>query len=290
MEKPFVFFAVLGYKEQPVRRLVIEESAQDEITREFSNQRETFYKEKSVIEFKGGNFNCDSEEIFCAKNFVLTHQDCYDDYHSLEVFRPGNNRTERIKAIVALDTDSRDLMFQSYHSLVTMGAERFSFLFSNNTFKRINSFAVAVGTKLAALYHDNDLYFHSVQAIQSFINIAETYKAASDSEITKILSSSPKLMCEDIKSLLGIVNTKTRKLFSMLSDSPAITDKNLSAEKIGEIAEKNGVLLDVQDGKIVIPSANKGELTAALDFLAENVFIGPLSNERYVTNSKRKME
>lgn len=34
----------------------------------------------------------------------------------------------------------------------------------------------------------------------------------------------------------------------------------------------------------------KGELTAALDFLAENVFTGPLSNERYVTNSKRKME
>lgn len=289
MEKPFVFFAVLGYKEQPVRRLVIEESAQDEITREFSNQRETFYKEKSVIEFKGGNFNCDSEEIFCAKNFVLTHQDCYDDYHSLEVFRPGNNRTERIKAIVALDTDSRDLMFQSYHSLVTMGAGRFSFLFSNNTFKRINSFAVAVGTKLAALYHDNDLYFHSVQAIQSFINISEAYKAASNVEIMKLLEH-PKLTCDNPNNLLGIVNTKTRKLFSMLGDSSAIANENLSAEKIGEIAEKNGVLLDVQDGKIVIPSANKGELTAALDFLAENVFIGPLSNERYVTNSKRKME
>ena len=288
MKNLFVFFAVLGYKGQPVRRLTIEEPAQREMTVLFSEQKDALLG-GNIIEFSGENYKCEPDEIFCAKNFSLDNRDCYENFTALETFRPDRNSDTRIKAIVALDTECRDLMFQSYHSIVTMGARKRSFFYSANSFRKFDTFAFSVGSNLAALCRGENLYFRSVQAIQSFINISEAYQAASNGEIIKLLEH-PKLTCDNPDSLLGIVNTKTRKLFSMLSDSPAITDKNLSAEKIGEIAEKNGVLLDVQDGKIVIPSANKGELTAALDFLAENVYTGPLSNERYVTNSKRKME
>ena len=54
------------------------------------------------------------------------------------------------------------------------------------------------------------------------------------------------------------------------------------------ILKRSDVKVIVNNGKIELPTSNVAELNRVLEFLNDDIFIGQITKERYLTNSKKK--
>ena len=93
----------------------------------------------------------------------------------------------------------------------------------------------------------------------------------------------------NVDNLKTISNIKTRRLIKQLTKSQNIGDFVKMQNSIrNEILKRSSVKVTMKNGKIELPTSNVAELNRVLEFLNEDIFIGQITNQRYLTNSKKK--
>ena len=158
---------------------------------------------------------------------------------------------------------------------------------TENKFAKINESAFIVDDKVHAIYKEGRLYFNNYTLANQIFSLKEFLLEATDTEIDVFGNIST--INVNVDNLKTISNIKTRRLIKQLTKSQNIGDFVKMQNSIrNEILKRSSVKVTMKNGKIELPTSNVAELNRVLEFLNEDIFIGQITNQRYLTNSKKK--
>ena len=160
---------------------------------------------------------------------------------------------------------------------------RFALLQQGNAFRRLTEPAFTLDNTLACIIEGGRIKFKSQHKLRSIINMLDIYRAATDQEV-QAFAGHPNLHVADVAAFVGVTNQVSRKLIHAISNNGTLD--NYTPADIQAAAQQTNLVIDVQNGRIVMPAAH-GDIKALLQFLNESRYSGPLSGQAFVTNSQR---
>ena len=276
--------------ESELQRFSLRGSAQDTLTGEWWEQYKTFIT-KEEKDFKTG-YTLDAGECFRIRSYKLRGWLAGKNSENIEEIKVAvinNIPASSIKGIVAFarDDENNELMlFQNFieGQILRPGS---ILRLEGNAHGIIKDKTLRLNNKLTAVYSckDGKLLFDSFHYAKTFLPLSDYYYEASDGDIRNLLSHNL-FICEDEQQILKNANQYMRRRFAILKDSEILD--HLSAEYVqGKAAEHELPFpIQVRDGKIVFPTG-KDEAKRLLQFLNQEIFRGPLTDELYETNSKQ---
>jgi hypothetical protein len=291
----FHFFALTQVSpgETEVKRIRTSHSLQTELADFFGGQAAQFlHPDLERIPFEG-TYQVDDSEVFVIEDFkiaeIFTAAPMHPSQFESIVLDKTNPPT--IKAIFAAShdytSDSATIYFQSFRKtqLILKG---FTISFhSKNTFRKMKDAGLTLGEKLAAVFQEGRLLFRSYFVVNSFLDVKEYFKEATDEEIVEVVNH-PMLLAEDEEQLTSISDSWMRRRSAALQAS-GILDQ-ITPRKTANKAQKYDVEIVVKkkNGKdaIVFPS-DKKKAKKLLTFLNEGFYQGELTDRLYQTNSQR---
>lgn len=282
-------------RKREVRRLAMEQPLQNEVAGMFAEQARSLVDPGlERIPFDAG-YKPDDDQVFIIKHFKMPREllTAIGDVHGVEKLSLTSSDPPPIKALVAVEhppekDKAPTIYFQHFTPSRVIHPKR-SLFFAGGTFSLSNSPGITLGSKLAAVHLDHDLVFSDFRSVNAFLDLADYFKEATKEEIAGILTSS--FAVTDAQKIAGKASQWARKRFAMLRDSNVLT-KFKPAQIMAE-AKKFQVNVETKsvDGedRVVYPD-NPGEAKKLLQFLNEEIYRGPLSQQLYETNSKRAAE
>lgn len=160
---------------------------------------------------------------------------------------------------------------------------RFALLQQGNAFRRLTEPAFTLDNSLACIIEGGKIKFKSQQKLRSIINMLHIYRAATHQEV-EAFAGHACLAVADVEAFVAITNQVSRKLIHAITNNGTLD--TFSPNAIRAAAAQTGLTIDLQNGKIVVPTAH-ADIKALLQFLNESRYSGPLSGQPYVTNSQR---
>lgn len=247
------------------------------------------------IEFDGKYTpNSDDEEILFIPQFSLPEyiKNAVENPFQLELFAPQSDELPHINALFVGkhskngDKEEYLVSFQKFKNDQYITQSKYHLLYSNDTFKKDNRVGIIVSKNVDCLYCDGDLLFPSYYFARQIFDLSSYYRMATNSEVKQLLTS-PIIQIENQEQFVESANSWERRKIASINDSRVL--ESFSVRQIKQLANKQGVTIQVEDGKIVIPTEKK-ERRLFLGFLDEEVYKGAFSQITYQTNSKRKAD
>lgn len=265
---------------------------QDDLAENWQDQFRRFVFEIQEIDFNAG-YIPEQHECFCLKDYTPPPWIVYEDSQTvpnLDRIRSNETLIESIKGVVAFARNERGaeiVLFQNFSRSHVIRPGRFLFL-QENTYTTIQDPGMTLDDKLTAVYlpSEGKLLFRSYRTVNTFLPLEDFYKEASDQEIRDVLGHE-RLATQDPDAVVNGANQWVRKRFAMLRDS-GVLDK-YSAVEIRERSTQYNVHIHISEDKVVFPS-EKPEAKKVLQFLNEEIFRGPITENLYETNSKRQAD
>ena len=159
--------------------------------------------------------------------------------------------------------------------------------FANNQFQKMTESGLSLDTKLLAVLEGATLKFHSFHFAKRVFDLSDYFREATNEEVTTF-AGHEKLAVADVAAFLDSAGPQIRKKISLIRQSAVL--ENYSTDQIVAVAASMQFPLTLSDdGRIVVPD-NNTELRKLLRFLDEDYYESPLSNTRFISNSKRKAE
>ena len=158
---------------------------------------------------------------------------------------------------------------------------------TGDKFAIIKNSAFIVEEKVHAIYESGKLIFQNYTLANQIFPLKEFLIEATDNDIDSFVKKGE--VSVDGNRLKNIANTKTRRLIKQLDSSDNLRKFiGLSQSSRSSILKKCGVDITINNNQIELPTKSVAELNRVLEFLNEDIFIGQISKERYLTNSKKK--
>ena len=279
-------------RKREVRRLAMDQTLQREIAAIFAEQgSELILPERERILFDAG-YRPDDDEVFIIKNYKIPRElaEAISNVQSTEKLALTTSDPPPIKALIAVEqTSDQDkspkIYFQHFTPSRVIHPRR-SLFFSGGTFELSSNPGITLGSKMAAVHLDHDLVFADFRSVNAFLDLADYFKEASKEEIANILTTS--FATNEPQKIAGKATQWARKRFAMLRESEVLT--KFKPAQITAEAKKCHVTIETKkvDGqdRIVYPDDVKAA-KKLLQFLNEEIYRGPLSQQLYETNSKR---
>ena len=179
-------------------------------------------------------------------------------------------------------TDQKYIIyFQNFDKRRTLTKSKFAIFFSNETFTKLNKDILVMPEIISAVYIEGGLIFKSFKNANSIIDISQHYRMASNEEIKEGFLSSFKGDCnpEDFSDAL-------RKKIATVIDNKILQSTKPSVIK--RVCKKFGLELNIKSNKLTLPSSKK-DIGKLVRILNDDYFESPLTNEKYETNSKRRI-
>jgi len=165
-------------------------------------------------------------------------------------------------------------------------SRRFSLLLDINTFKRLEDPAFALDVRLTCVIRANKIKFKSFHSLRQIIDLFDLYQEATD-DVLSDFARCDILEVDDEDLLRQNADQTCRKLIYAISGSQVL--ERHTADEIQAAAQSVGLAINLNDGKITVPTDRKG-LKELLRFLDDGLYEASLSGQRYVTNSKRRIQ
>ena len=159
--------------------------------------------------------------------------------------------------------------------------------FANNQFQKMSESGLSLDTKLLAVLEGTNLKFQSFHFAKRVFDLSEYFREATNEEVTTF-AGHEKLAVQDVQVFLAAAGPQIRKKISLIRQSAVL--ENYSTDQIVAVAASMQFPLALSDdGRIIVPD-NNTELRKLLRFLDEDYYESPLSNTRFISNSKRKAD
>lgn len=280
-------FAIIQNHVPEVRRIRTKRTLQKHLSMEFKKQRDEFFGESEMIDFDP-RYKVDDDELFVIQKFDLP--DFIDDAiaNINQVDDLAITAKTRIKSIFATNYQSDgpgslEVYFQGFmqRRLLVTG---WTLLQTQDTYKRMKDPGLILDSSLVGVYkRGNSLFFRSYTLVSRFLNLSPYFVEATDADIREVLRDN-KFHVDDESVILDLSDSVIRKRFMAVKAS-SILDR-VKVKRAQTQANKFGLKINISGGKIVFP-VEKKDAKELLRFLMEGYYEGPITGNKYITNSQR---
>jgi len=276
-----------------VCRLELSDETRNEICRIFSGAASDMCAGKTKILFNG-SYNPREDEYFSVEDFRLCDEikDAIRDPLSVPVYSEEKEGFPNIKAIFAGkweasdDDESFEAAFQCFRKEQYLSTAKWLNIFiEGNMFVQEKRFGISISNTVDCYFGENELQFVSYYFARQIFDLSDHYRSATDREVANF-TKNENLVIDDPDAFQRLVTVWMRRKIAQINDSGVL--ENYPAEKIKTLAKWEGISIDIEDDRIIIPT-DKEALKAILGFLAEEAYRGPFSRNTYIANSKRKI-
>jgi hypothetical protein len=287
------FFSIVGGHQQAVYRIDVQQDTQGELERLFRAHADQFLDENLIIvPFERENFHPDDTEVLRIQPYDLP-EFLYEPLQNpigWPVLPVDDETLSRVYCVFAYDHQDELLVFQVIAKTQRLGRDGWNLVLRNNVFTRLTDPGLILSAGCHAVYRHNALFFKSMWWLKQIIDISDYYRAATSADVDRFTEIAT-IKVQDPVALKERSGQWVRTRLAYILDSKvleAFTPQQLStkAKDFGvtlECVEENG------QSKLLIPESPK-ELRAALKFLEEEYYEGPITGAAYEANSKRKRE
>ena len=273
-------------------RIPLSGDLQDKLAKNWQCQYKAFVHEIQQIDFDPG-YKPEDHERFCEFDYKLPEWLAEENSLTVSSLKKINNSEKQmkcIKGIVAFTQNERDeelMLFQNFrkHQVIKPGL---SGVLSGDTYAPVKHLGLMPGEKLSAVYQsvERKLLFHSFYNVNIFLSLSEYFKPASEKDIRRILSHDL-FIPEDLDASATDPNQWFQTRFAMLERSGFLDEYTAVDIELRSIEYKIPIQLSEDKKQIVFPSS-KSAAKKLLQFLNEEIFRGPITDELFETNSKKK--
>lgn len=161
-----------------------------------------------------------------------------------------------------------------------------SLLYEGGTYTRLESPGFRLDDKLVCIVEDGLIKFRSLHKLGRVIDTSVIFGAATDREVRQF-STDYSLMFDfgDVSAFVDATSRNARKYITSVARSGVL--KKHTVQSLQGAATGTKLVMKVQNGKIVVPSTGGG-ITELMRFLNDGRYVGPVSGEAYITNSRRR--
>ncbi len=162
-----------------------------------------------------------------------------------------------------------------------------SLLFERNTYTRLQSSGFRLNDRIVCIVEDKLIKFHSLYNLGRVIDTSVIFSAATNKEVSSFAADYSNLFdIADVDEFVANTNRNARKYLTSLIKSEAL--QNLTAHKLQKVASANNLTIQVSNNKIIMPDDSRG-ITELLRFLNDGRYIGPVSGNTFIANSRRRV-
>lgn len=290
---PTNLFALMDDDDTPIRRIPLTAALNAELAQLFAGQQETLLEDKQPIAFTG-SYNVDEGEIFTIDDYPLPPAIGQAIGNPL-ICRvlDLNTETHRIKALFSgtWTTANKTVNFQVFDAgkLLKRG---FTLIGSGDTYKKLEEPGLILQDKLTAHFHDGALYFTSYHNTKRFLDLADYYREATDTDLEDF-AATELFAFEDKTAFKEQADSVIRKKIALLQKNEVLKDltvtdiQTVAGNFNAELPEEHHITVMVNaDGKLIIPE-DKKKLKELIRFLDEDYVTAPLTKRKCLTNSKQ---
>jgi len=286
------FFAILK-GDAGIARLALAEEIRQQLKQEFKRQEDAlFASDPDEVAFDPGH-RPDEAEISFIEDWEVPEQLARCAHAPLEhqTLTLQTDTTDKISGVFGAEVVGGKpyLFFQTFDRRRVLGGTGFGLLFSNGTFRKLSDPGIVLDRKLVALYRDKRLYFQSYFMARRVLDLSGYYREATNEDLVEF-AKLERVDLETPTTLSDNADEWVRRKVAMLRDSNVLN--KVPPKKIADEAEAYGLTISVtaKRGKDAIQfPEDKPALKKLLRFLDESYYTSPLSGEKFVANSKRRL-
>ena len=156
-----------------------------------------------------------------------------------------------------------------------------------HTFSKISTPGLNISEKIDAVIYENKLLFFSFFNVRQFLDLSTFYREATDEDLGEFLNHATIYVSEPQTFAMN-ADSWVRTKVGILMGSGVL--EQYSPSQVAEKAAEYGVNISIRDNggqdQLVLPETKK-DLKEVLRFLDEDYFSGPLTDNKYISNSKR---
>lgn len=247
------------------------------------------YKSNS-INFDG-SYKPDEDESLKIESFDLSDdiQEAINNPLGVDKLVANDGNELNIRAIFLTLSDDREnerILFQRIQKRQLLLGGRITLFWSDDTFISTQQPGVVITDSIDAYYENGTLYFKSYYWANQIFNLSKYYRQATDDDIRNFCQNNC-FYVDDLDSLVSASNNWTRKKIAYILDT-GVLEKN-TTDYILQEANNLGLRFKTnEENKIVFPADLKDQ-KKLLSYLADEIYKGRLSDDVYLTNSKRTL-
>jgi hypothetical protein len=268
------FFAIL--KDDSIRKIDLLQTITDDIRAVFVSAGNSLFIDTEEILFDG-NFNVEDDEILYVE--MVTPTKIVDVTSNPIGFEVLNLGTDEIKTLFWVEDNV--YYFQNFDNRKLLQNKNVIF-WDKTTFNRLTNNALIVDNLVNAVLKNGKFYFKMYANAHKIFSLFPYFEEASNEIIDDF--STIDILTVDTTWLKENSDTIIRKQITLIQKS-GILDK-ANPKKIVTSANKFNLIIDLVDGKLVLPK-DKKLCKAILTFLNEQYYIGLITGKKFKTNSKK---
>lgn len=272
------FFAVL--KDNSIRKIDLLQNITNDIRKIFIENGLVFMDEDThEIKFDG-NYAVQEEEIlYVDLELPENIKEASNNPIGIDVL---NLATDDVKALFWMENDI--YYFQNFDNRKLLKNKNVIF-YDRTSYNKLVEDALIVENNVNAIHKDGKFYFKSYANANKIFSLIEYFEEASNEEIEEFAKSN--ILEMDTIWIRDNANTLIRKQITLIQKSNVLA--KATPKKIQTSAGKFKLVIEVKNGKLVLPSSKK-EFKDILSFLNEQYYIGLITKSKYRTNSKRNVD
>jgi hypothetical protein len=273
-------------------RMDLMRSVGDSARELFLNAAKDFEKDiEDTINFDPG-YQLQEGECFIIEGFAIP-----DDLKSACAQPVSAERLNKdhlgdlpIKSIVGYDFNEgkERIFFQNFDSrrvLVPGKGLNIFAIADASTFKELDTPVVLLDAHLSAIWDKGTLKFKNFNNAKKIFDLTSYFTEATDEQIEDFVAHSF-IACESKDKLMKICTAWSRKKIALILRGKVL-DK-MTAESARAAAKAVNYEVPMDGDKIKLPT-DKKELKELLQFLDEDVYIGPISHRKLLSSGKREV-
>jgi hypothetical protein len=281
-----------------LQRVRVSADLQENLSKLFLEQSEEFTKGDVVKHAFSPSYRPDDHEVLSVSPYdlpdlLLRAATKPMDFAFLTM--PFTSASPVVKAIVAVDdgvrSGTRRYFFQYFDGRHILKPQR-TFLFKSDMFQQLDDPGVTISERLSAVLVGTELLFRSFHQTSQFLDLTGQFKEASDGEIRSLLD----YQCfhkNDADKILAACKPAMRRKFSAILHSKILEHPNATPDRIRAGARKFDIEVQLKGPatarQVVFPEDPK-EAMKLLQFLAEELYLGEITDQPFASNSHRKLD
>ncbi|HEK9997954.1 Kiwa anti-phage protein KwaB-like domain-containing protein [Streptococcus equi] len=237
-----------------------------------------------------GSYKPDEDESLKIENFDLPDEikEAINNPLGVEkLIATDNDLNIRAVFLTLDDGEEGRIVFQRTQKRQLLLGGRITLFWNKDTFISTKKPGVVITDSIDAYYENGTLYFKSYYLANQILNLNKYYRQATDEDIRTFCQSSC-FYVNDLDSLVSASNNWTRKKIAYILDTKVLETNSIAfilqdAKELGLQFQTNG------ENKIVFPEDLKAQ-KELLSYLADEIYKGRLTDDVYLTNSKRTLK
>lgn len=284
-------FALMDVAGARLIRFPLSAGLSTDISAEFADQHDSFFRGVDTVVPFDGRYTPEEGELLEITDFADVDGmfAAVANPLSVDQYDPNLHSLDLVKAIfTSLNIGGvTRILVQIFERRRLIERSGMMLFFANNQFQKMTESGLSLDTKLLAVLEGATLKFHSFHFAKRVFDLSDYFREATNEEVTAF-AQHEKLAVTDVQAFLESAGPQIRKKISLIRQSAVL--ENYSTDQIVAVAASMQFPLVLSDdGKIIVPDSNT-ELRKLLRFLDEDYYESPLSNTRFISNSKRRAE